>query len=108
MRFLLDEMYPPSAAALLRERHGRDADHVTEVGLAGVDDADVAAVARQENRALVTENVVDFADERDVVLIFVPKNRLPSGGAMNAALADLLDRWATANPEPFIGPHWPT
>lgn len=106
-RFLLDEMFPPEAATLLRQSHDRDALHVAHVGLGGASDAEVAATARAEGRALVTENVSDFAGERDVVLVFVLKRRLPAGGAQAPALAALLDRWAGANPEPYVGAHWP-
>lgn len=107
-RFLLDEMYPPRTARLLREVHGHDAVHVREVGLAGAEDADVVALARAEGRVLLTENVVDFSAERDVVLVFVLKRRLPAGGAQAAALVDVLVRWAAANPEPYVGAHWPS
>jgi hypothetical protein len=105
--FLLDEMFPPAAAALLREKYGHDAVHVAEVGLRGADDAQVAAVARADGRAVVTENAADFAAERDVVLLFVLKKNLPSGAAQAAALASVLDRWAHEHPEPYVGPHWP-
>lgn len=106
--FLIDEMFPPTAAALLRDSYGHDAVHVSEIGLLATDDALVAAAARADSRALVTENVADFAAERDVVLVFVLKRNLPSGGAQSAALAKLLDQWAAANPEPYIGSHWPS
>ena len=105
--FLIDEMFPPGAAAMLREKYGHDAVHVAEVGLQGADDAQVAAAARAEGRAAVTENVSDFAAERDVVLIFLLKKRLPAGGAQAAALAAVIDRWAGEHPEPYLGPHWP-
>lgn len=101
-------MFPPAGAELLRDRHGHDAVHVTEVGLRGTDDPDVAAAAREQDRALVTENVIDFAGERDLVLVFVHKRSLPAGGAQASALAELLDRWATDHPAPYQGPHWPT
>lgn len=107
MRFLLDEMFPPAAAEILRDRHGHDAAHVTSVGLGATDDADVAAAARDQGRALVTENVVDLAGERDLGLVFVHKRTLPTGGAQASALAALLDRWATEHPAPYLGPHWP-
>ncbi len=106
-RFLVDEMLPSAAAALLRERCGHDTVHVAEAGLQGADDAQVAAAARTEGRAVVTENVADFAAERDVVLVFVLKNNLPPGGALTAALASVLDHWAHEHPEPYVGPHWP-
>lgn len=107
MRFLIDEMFPPAVAEHLRDRHGHDAVHVIEVGLGAVEDPDVAAAARDQDRALVTENVIHFAGERDVVLVFVHKRDLPAGGAQASALAALLDRWATDHPAPYRGPHWP-
>jgi Domain of unknown function (DUF5615) len=105
--FLVDEMFPPAAAVLLREKYGHDAIHVAEAGLQGADDAQVAAVARAEGRAVVTENVADFGAERDVVLVFVLKKNLPPGGAQARALASVLDGWAHEHPEPYLGPHWP-
>jgi hypothetical protein len=107
LTFLIDEMSPPATAELLRDRHGRDAVHVTEVGLGASEDVNVAAAARLQDRALVTENVMHFADERDLVLVFVLKRNLPAGGAQAAALAELLDRWAAEHPAPYRGPHWP-
>lgn len=107
MRLLIDEMFPSAAARQLREDLGHDAVHLRDVGLCGAEDSVVAAVARAEKRALVTENVVDFAGEQDLILVCVLKRNLPAGGAQAAALADLLDRWAGANPRPYIGQHWP-
>ncbi len=104
--FLIDEMFPPAVARCLREEFAHDAAHVFEVGLGAVEDAEVAAAARSEGRAVVTENVVDFAYERDVVLIFVLKRNLPPGGAQVKALATMLDHWARVNPRPYLGPHW--
>jgi len=105
--FLIDEMFPIAAAALLRDTYGHDAVHVAEVGLQATEDTHVAAAARADGRAVVTENVADFAAERDVVLVFILKKNLPAGGAQAAALAKVLDRWAQTNPDPYIGPHWP-
>src|SRR6266702_2802105 len=85
--FLIDEMFPVDTAQLLRDTYGRDAVHVGEVGLRATDDAQVAAAARAEGRAVVTENVADFAAERDVALVFVLKRNLPAGGGQAAALA---------------------
>lgn len=106
-RFLIDEVYAPAAAARLRDHHGHDAVHVAEAGLSGAEDAVVAATARAEDRAMVTENVVDLVAERDLVLVFVPKRKLPAARGQATALADLLGRWASANPDPYRGPHWP-
>ena len=105
--FLIDEMFPPAVARLLREKYGHDAVHVSEVGLPAADDAHVAGAGRAEGRAVVTENVADYAAERDLILIFVLKKNLPPGGGQAAALAKALDRWAHDQPEPYLGPHWP-
>jgi hypothetical protein len=106
--FLIDEMFPTAAAAFLRETYGHDAVHVAEIGLQAAEDAHGAAVARGEGRAVVTENVADFAAERDVVMVFVLKKNLPAGGGQAAALAKVLDRWAQEHPDPYLGPHWPS
>jgi len=106
--FLIDEMFPAAVALLLRETYSYDAVHVTEIGLRAADDAQMAAAARAQGRAVVTENVADFAAERDVVLVFVLKKNLPAGGGQAAALAKSLDHWAQAHPEPYLGPHWPS
>jgi len=108
VRFLLDEMFPQTAATMLRDGFDHDALHVGEVGLSGADDAAVATFARSEHRAVVTENIADYAPEPDLVLVCVPKRKLPSGGAQAQVLAELLDRWATHNPDPYLGQHWPT
>ena len=105
--FLVDEMFQKATAVLLRETYGHDAVHVTEVGLRAADDVAVAALARAQGRAVVTENVADCAAERDIVLVFVLKKNLPTGGAQAAALARIVDRWAQDHPEPYLGPHWP-
>jgi Domain of unknown function (DUF5615) len=105
--FLVDEMFPSAVAELLRDLYGHDAVHVTEIGLRAAEDAQMAAVARADGRAVVTENVVDFSPERDVVLVFVLKKNLPAGGGQAAALAKVLDRWTHDYPDPYLGPHWP-
>jgi hypothetical protein len=105
---MVDEMFASATAVLLRDTYGHDAVHVTEVGLRAADDAQVAAVARAEARAVVTENVADFAAERDIALVFVLKKNLPAGGGQAAALAKVLDRWARDHPNPYLGPHWPS
>lgn len=80
MRFLLDEMFPSAAARHLRDTYGHDALHVGELGLTGAD-AEVAAVARSEQRVLATENVADFASEQDLVLVCVLKRLWQPEGA---------------------------
>src|SRR6266700_4526282 len=100
-------MFPTATAVLLRDTYGHDAIHVPEAGLRAADDEQVAAVARAEGRAVVTENVADFAAERDVVLVFVLKKNLPAGSGQAPALAKVLDRWSRDYPDPYLGPHWP-
>ncbi len=107
MKFLLDEMFPSAAAQHLRDEFGHQALHVSELGLMGAADAEVAALARTERRALVTENIADFAAEQDLVLVCVLKRNLPAGGRQARALAALLNRWAADNPRPYLGQHWP-
>ncbi|MFT3873250.1 MAG: DUF5615 family PIN-like protein [Nocardioides sp.] len=103
---LIDEMFPVAAADLL-QGSGHDVVHVAEVGLRATNDALVAEAARAEQRGVVTENVADFAAERDLVLLFVLKRHLPAGGAQAAALARALHRWLLENPDPYVGAHWP-
>jgi predicted nuclease of predicted toxin-antitoxin system len=54
VRFLLDQMFPPGRCRAPPDDLGHDAVHVAEVGLSAADDADIAAVARHERRAVVT------------------------------------------------------
>lgn len=55
---------------------------------------------------LTTENVKDFAAEAGIVVVCVPKSRLPPEG-MDHHLAAMLHRWAAANLDPYVGLHWP-
>ncbi|MGH3183829.1 MAG: DUF5615 family PIN-like protein [Streptosporangiaceae bacterium] len=105
--FLVDEMFPVAVAELLRTRYSHDAVHVAEIGLRAAPDTQVAAAGRVEGRAVVTENVADYAAERDLVLVFVLKKNLPAGGGQAAALARILDRWPKDHLDPYVGPHWP-
>ncbi len=115
MRFLIDEMFGPDVAARLNDG-GHDAVHVAQAGLTGAADREVVAFAAVDDRVVVTENAVDFLpllDERTAVGDRVPpvvialKRSLPRpSGAMNNALVDKLDAWATAHPEPYRHAHW--
>ena len=107
MKLLLDEMFPSDAARQLQERFGHDAVHVDDLGLRGADDEQVAEEARSEGRAVVTDNVADYAAERDLVLVCVLKRNLPAGGAQARTLAKVLDRLIRDNPRPYVGQHWP-
>lgn len=105
MRFLIDEMFPAATCSRLLERR-HDAVHVRDLGLDARPDREVAAVAGQERRILVTENVKDFAGEHDLVIVCVLKSRLPGQG-MAEHLARMLERWALDHPDPYVGLHWP-
>lgn len=105
MRILIDEMFPSGTCARLVER-GHDAVHVRDLGVDARPDREVAAAAARDDRALVTENVKDYAAEHDIVVVCVLKSHLPQHG-MDAHLASVLDQWAAANPEPYVGLHWP-
>lgn len=60
MKLLLDEMYAPALAEALRDV---DVDAVTvmELGLGGRSDPDIFAAGVEHDRAILTENVGDFA-----------------------------------------------
>lgn len=105
MRFLIDQMFPPATCERLAE-HGHDAVHVRDRGIDARPDPEVAAVAVAEGRAFVTENVKDFAGEVGLVVVCVLKSRLPAAG-MHVHVAALLQQWVQANPEPYVGLHWP-
>jgi len=105
MRFLIGETFPPDTCKGLASR-GHDAVHARDRGVDARPDPEVAAVAVREGRMLVTENVKDFAAEHDIVIVCVLKSRLPQQG-MADHLVQMLDAWATANPDPYVGLHWP-
>ena len=114
MRWLIDEMLPPETAAELNRR-AHDATSVADLGLAGQPDPVIFDRAVAERRIVVTENIGDFAvlldqrlrtNEPAVPVVFVRKGDLPRRGALPNRLAERLDRWAEANPDPYLGPHW--
>ena len=80
MKLLLDEMYPRRLAEQLRS-DGHDVIAVVELDeLVGRPDIEVAHVARDQGRALVTENVVDYAPldlSEHAGLILVNASRWP-------------------------------
>ena len=117
MKLLLDEMYPPAIAEQLRER-GRDTEAVTaRAELRALADADIFALAQQERRAVVTENVADFSMIADVYdqrgqahhgLVLVPASRYPRGnprtiGNMVKALDELAGEQIA---DPTSPRHW--
>ena len=115
MRFLIDEMLPSGLAARLVGR-GHDAVSVHDANLAGGADEEIFSFAVAQRRVIVTENFGDYTillesqlsrDEPCVPVVFVRKSDFPARGAMAEHLAAHLDVWATAHPEPYVGPHWP-
>lgn len=105
MRFLVDEMFPPATCGHLTE-HGHDAVHVRDRGLDGRPDDEVAALARAEDRVLVTENVKDFGPRPGLTVVCVLKSRLPASG-MASHLSTVLATWASRDEHPYVGLHWP-
>jgi hypothetical protein len=61
VRLLLDEMYPPSLAELLRQQGHDVLASAAAPELVGMDDHAVLDAASADGRCLVTENVRDFA-----------------------------------------------
>jgi uncharacterized protein DUF5615 len=93
-RLMLDEMYPPALAEMLRDR-GHDV--VAGAGspeLAGSPDEAVLDAATGQHRCLVTENVRDFAVLARYTshggLLFVNAGRWPHTPAAIKRLADAL------------------
>ena len=113
MRFLVDEMLPPSLAADLRAL-GHDALDVREVGLGSHSDREILVVAARESWVVVTENFGDFTrlveealrEGRASAPIALVRRGRGSGGLVVDRLSRALDRWARSNPEPWVGPHW--
>jgi predicted nuclease of predicted toxin-antitoxin system len=112
LKLLIDEMYPPSIAEQLRDR-GQDVQAVTEhPELRSLADTDIFALAQQQQRAVVTENVADFSiiasgyDQRGQAhhgLILVARGSYPRGrrgtiGRMVTELERLLEE------HPDVGP----
>lgn len=94
MKLLLDEMYPPRLAELLRSR---DCDVVAVAELAelvGLEDPEILAHAMKTGRCLVTENVRDFALLAHIAghhgILLVHSRRWPRHRAGLTALAQAL------------------
>ena len=69
MKLLLDEHFSPKIASELRRRRHDVVAARAEPALHGLSDAELLAFATSERRALVTENVVDFARLHSAALI---------------------------------------
>jgi hypothetical protein len=118
LKLLIDEMYPPSIAEQLRDRGG-DAEAVTErPELRALADTHLFALAQQEQRTVVTENIDDFSviagnyDQRSQPhfgLVLVPHSSYPrSSTATIGRMVAELDRLLGEHPEqtPTSLRHW--
>lgn len=115
MRFLIDEMYSPAVARLLRDA-GHEAESVLELVMAGTEDPQVLARAAVHGQVLVTENAVDFvplldawtaAGESVTAVVIALKRPLPGpAGALAHELARRLVDWAESHPEQYPHVHW--
>lgn len=90
MNFLIDAQLPPALCLWLRER-GHEAVHISDLGLTGVTDAEIADRAEAGGLVLVTK-------DEDFVTLRLPDRFallwLRCGNASNAALRDWLEqRW---------------
>jgi hypothetical protein len=116
LKLLVDEHYPPSVAAQLRER-GHDAVAVQEeADLRGMLDPDLFAEAQRRNRAVVTENTPDYivldAEYRSRQLahwglVFTSNRTFPRGkattvGALVKALDELLRKADSEGPSSLV------
>ena len=106
-RLLLDEMYPPALAAMLRAQ-GHDVAAVAGMPeLAGSPDEAVLNAASSSGRCLVTENVRDFAVlaryTRHGGLLFVNAERWPRTPAAIKRLADAISQVIETNGVPGPG-----
>lgn len=86
--FLVDEQLPLSLAKRLRQ-HGVDAHHVSECGLAGATDDEVAGYAQDRNMAIVTKDE-DFVTQSKLGRLRPCVVWVRVGNAGNAALWDYL------------------
>ena len=108
MRLLLDEHFSPEIARQLRAR-GHDVVAAAELSdLSGLTDADLLAWAAIESRALVTENLGDFAElhRRSVLrgrphagLIFTSPRRFPRTRRAIGRLVKALGELPASEPE---------
>lgn len=115
LRLLLDEHFSPAIARQLRSR-GNDVVAARErVELHGLDDRELLALATTERRAIVTENVADFAElhRQSVVrgdphagLVFTSPRRFPRTRRAIGRLVRGLDRLVAEGPNDLDGQTW--
>lgn len=107
MKLLLDELYSPTIAEELRKT-GHDVVSVQESDdLRGLDDRELWVRASAEGRALVTENVADFAPlvreaaaqgDRHLGVVFTSPRSMPRGVGTIGLYVDVLDAFLREHP----------
>lgn len=112
---LLDEMLSPKIAEELRQR-GHDVYAIAErPDLRGLGDAQVLAIGAEEDRAVVTLNIADFAalhadwqatGRSHGGLVHVASSTFPQDRAFLGALVASLDRAAQADDVPGADETW--
>jgi predicted nuclease of predicted toxin-antitoxin system len=114
LRLLLDEHFSPEIARQLRSR-GHDVVAARERALHGLADRELLALATTERRAIVTENIADFAElHRQAVLgsqphaglVFTSPRRFPRTRRSIGRLVRALDRLVTDGPPGLVGQTW--
>lgn len=116
MKLLLDEMWSPRIAEQLRRR-GHDVEAVAaRPDLRGQPDEAVFAVAQSEDRAIVTENVIDYRQLADRALeagrshsgvIFTSNRMFPrSDGRTAGRLVSALVALLSSNRRQENMEHW--
>jgi hypothetical protein len=118
LKLLIDEMYPPAIAEQLRGRK-HEVEAVTErTELRALADTAIFALAQQEQRAVVTENIDDFSiiadgyDQRGRAhfgLVLLSPSSYPRGSpATIGRMVTELDRLLEERPEmaPTSLRHW--
>jgi len=107
LKLLLDEQYSRQIAKQLRER-GYDVEAVQAGPLQGCDDELLLRRAREQRRALLTNNVQDFApiartwaagNEDHSGLIFTSDQSMPRGRSTIGIYIDRLSDLMDAHPE---------
>ena len=108
MRLLLDEHFSPQIAESLRAR-GHDVRAVAASELSGLADRMVVSTARDQGRAVVTENIADFlaitvelahVGAHHPGVILTTDRRFPRSRRGFGLLVEALDALLVAYPDP--------
>lgn len=104
MKFLIDSMLPPRVADLMNAA-GHDATTPERAGAHNLPDDVLVQIAAAEGRVIVTENASDFA-RVDACAVLLVRKAWWTSAELATKLADAVQRWASANPEPGPWAHW--